>query len=122
MKREPYRMLLITACDEDNRLSCEAAVRIAIDQFNAVEYLEAEKGIWIIWDSNGEGWAFQKKGNGFSIDTPFLTYKDIEKTCSLIDRFWESGMQPEIELILGPCDPKEGREEIYHDETLRIQR
>ena len=120
-KRQPHRKFIITACEEDNRLSCEEAVRIAVEHFETGEYVEAEKGIWILWDSSGRAWAFQKKDMGFSMDTPYITYEDVAQSCGLVRKFWESGMQQEIELIPGPFDPKDGYGDIYHYDKLRIQ-
>ena len=36
----------------------------------------------------------------------------------LVRKFWESGMQREIELIPGPFDPKDGYGDIYHYDKL----
>ena len=104
---------------DGNQLPCERAAEIATEHFSA-EYCE-EAGVWIVWDRSGRAWIFQKKPDGFIIDTPYVSNDDMNSTCELMVKLWEAGMNREIEQLNGPIESKDGLPIYYRCERIRIR-
>ncbi len=68
-KQQVHRKFAYNIGGYDNKLLCERAVVIAAQHLCAEYYEQVEAGIWIVWDHAGRAWCFQKKPDGFTMDS-----------------------------------------------------
>lgn len=119
MKKKAVHTKFLYVIDGDgNHLSCKDAVDIAVKHFSTEYFEEAEPGIWIVWDCSERPWAFQTKGSGFTIDTPYISWDDINPLGKLMVKLWEAGMRREIQQI-GPFDSRGTFDNICKTVTVR---
>ena len=120
-KNQVHRRFSYIIGGDGNQLPCERAAEIATEHFSAEYCEEAEAGVWIVWDRSGRAWIFQKKLDGFIIDTPYISNEDVNSICELMVKLWEAGMNREIEQLNGPFDPKDGLPIYYRCEKNTIR-
>lgn len=120
-RKQAQRKFVYIIGGGDNKLPCERAVEITAEHFSVTYCKEVETGVWIVWDHSGRAWCFQKKTDGFTMDTPYISSDDINDTCALMVKYWGAGMSREIEQIAGPFDPKDGLTDYYQCEITRIR-
>ena len=120
-KKQAHRKFTCIVNGDDNKLLCERAVEIAAEHFNTEYCEEVETGIWIVLDHAGRIWCFQKKPDGFIMDTPYISSDDVNNICALMVKYWEAGMSREIEQIAGPFDPKDGLTDYYQCEITKVR-